>query len=365
MTFTSTVRRLPAPAPLRAMGASADAIAEATSGSPNLVDGVFTNVEPVPDTEGPGAGTFVDMMRRPGKPNGVLPVLRPVFADEPSGLTITWLGHATAVVDIDGVRVLLDPVLSDRCSPSQLIGPKRMHRVPVTAAELPQVDVVLLSHDHYDHLDYPTIRTIAAAQPHARFVAPIGVDAHLRSWGVSADRISTADWKGDVTLSVREVDVRFGCERARHFSGRGLTRNQTLWASWAIVGPSHSVFFSGDTGFTDAYREVGERYDPFDATLIAVGAYDVLWPDIHLNPEEGVTVHGLVNGGDRGGLLIPIHWGTFNLARHSWGDPIQRLLPAAESAGVELCVPRPGAALDVDARVGTAFDDPTWWERYL
>ncbi len=347
------------------MGASAEAIAEATSGSPNLVAGVFTNAEPAPDAEGPGAGTFVDMLRRPGKPSGVLPVLRPTFADKPSGLTITWLGHATGVVDIDGVRVLLDPVLSDRCSPSQLVGPKRMHRVPLAAADLPPIDVVLLSHDHYDHLDYPTIRTIAAAQPQARFVAPIGVDAHLRSWGVGADRISTADWKGDVTLSVRGVDVRFGCERARHFSGRGLTRNQTLWASWAIVGPSHSVFFSGDTGFTDAYREVGERYDPFDATLIAVGAYDVLWPDIHLNPEEGVTVHSLVNGGDRGGLLIPIHWGTFNLARHSWGDPIQRLLPAAESAGVEVCVPRPGAALDVDVRVGTAFDDPTWWERYL
>ncbi|GEE01069.1 hypothetical protein nbrc107696_15150 [Gordonia spumicola] len=346
------------------MGASAEAIAASTAGSPNLVGGVFANVEPVPDSEGPGPAVFVDMLRRPGKPTGVLPVLRPAFADAPAGLTITWLGHATAVVDIDGVRILLDPVLSARCSPSQLVGPKRLHTVPVAAADLPPIDVVLLSHDHYDHLDHPTITTIAASQPNARFVAPIGVDAHLEAWGVARARIHTADWRGSVELTVRGVTLTFGCERARHFSGRGFTRNDTLWASWAVVGPAHSFFFSGDTGFTDAYREVGERYDTFDATLIAIGAYDVLWPDIHLNPEEGVTVHGLVNGGGRDSLLIPIHWGTFNLARHSWGDPIARLLPAASAAGIDVCVPRPGATLDVDARVGTAFDDPTWWERY-
>ncbi|WP_308192315.1 MBL fold metallo-hydrolase [Gordonia zhenghanii] len=353
------------PGPLRAMGASTAAIAEATDGSPNLSGGVFANREAAPVAgSGPGPGVFVDMLRRPGAPAGVIPVLRPAVAEEPAALSITWLGHATALIDVDGVRVLLDPVLSARCSPSQLVGPKRMHDVPVTAADLPPVDVVLLSHDHYDHLDTGTVTTIARTQPDALFVAPIGVDAHLRHWGVDASRIRTADWHGSVDVSVRGTSLTFDAHPARHFSGRGFTRNETLWASWGVTGPSYSFFFSGDTGFTDAYREVGDRHGAFDATLIAIGAYDPLWPDIHLNPEEAVTVHELVNGGARGSLLVPIHWGTFNLARHSWGDPVRRLLPAAEAAGVDVCVPRPGSTLDAVKRVGTAIDDPTWWERH-
>ena len=352
------------PAPLRAMGASDQAVAAATAGSPNLVDGVFANREPAAVVdEAPGTGVLLDMLRRPGRPTGTVPVLRPTFA-EPAPMSITWLGHATAVVDVDGVRVLLDPVLSERCSPSQLVGPKRMHEAPLAAGELPAIDVVLLSHDHYDHLDVDTVSAVAATQPGVRFVAPLGVDAHLQSWGIAAERIITADWHQDISLTVRGTDLVFACHPARHFSGRGLSRNQTLWASWAVTGPTHSFFFSGDTGYTDAYREVGERHRGFDATLIAVGAYDPLWPDIHLNPEEAVAVHRLVTGGSTDAVLVPIHWGTFNLARHSWIDPVRRLLPAAESAGATVCVPRPGSTLDVLSRTGTALDDKTWWERH-
>ncbi|GAA4664983.1 MBL fold metallo-hydrolase [Gordonia humi] len=348
------------------MGASSDAIAAATADSPNLSGGVFANREAAAVVDGgPGPGALIDMIRRPGSPSGVIPVLRPVAPAAPAELSITWLGHASEIVDVDGVRVLCDPVLSARCSPSQIVGPKRMHGAPVRARELPPVDVVLISHDHYDHLDTGTVTAIAKTQPNAVFVAPLGVDAHLVSWGVDAARIRTADWHGDVALEVRGTTITFGAVPARHFSGRGFTRNQTLWVSWTITGPSHSVFFSGDTGFTESYREVGESHGPFDVTLIAIGAYDDLWPDIHLNPEEAVTVHDLVNGGGRGSLMIPIHWGTFNLARHSWGDPVQRLLPAAESAGIDVCVPRPGSTLDVIDRAGTAFDDPTWWERHV
>ncbi len=359
------MRALREPGPLRAMGASAAEIAAVTHGSPNLVNGVFANRERPPEAGGPDVGTFVDMLRSSGSPKGTLPVMSPHLSPEPDGMSVSWLGHATAIVDVDGVRILVDPVLSARCSPSQLVGPKRMHRAPVSAPNLPAIDVVLLSHDHYDHLDVETVTAIAATQPDARFVAPIGVDAHLEHWGVAKGRITTADWQQSRTVTVRGVEVTFGCVPARHFSGRGLTRNNTLWASWSVTGPGHSFFFSGDTGFTDAYREVGDRHGPFDATLIAIGAYDPAWPDIHLNPEEAVAVHSLVNGGDTESLLVPIHWGTFNLARHPWGDPVRRLMPAAEAASVDVCVPRPGSTVQVDDRTGTAFDDLDWWGRHV
>ncbi|MBM7367467.1 MBL fold metallo-hydrolase [Gordonia hydrophobica] len=363
MTRKTSVLQLPRPAPLFAMGASAEAIAETTAQSPHLVDGAFANLDPAGDAEAPGFDTAVDMLRRPGKPTGVIPVLRPEFDAVAAGLAVTWLGHASAVVELDGVRIVTDPVLSARCSPSQLVGPKRMHRAPLTARELPSLDVVLISHDHYDHLDTPTIVAIADAQPDALFVVPIGVGAHLRSWGVDRSRIREADWYGDVALTVRGTVVTFHAVPARHFSGRGLARNLTQWVSWAVVGPHHRVFFSGDTGYTESYAQTGADLGPFDVTLIAVGAYDPAWPDIHLNPEEGVAVHRMLSGGERGALMVPIHWGTFNLARHAWADPVRRLTVEAERAGVEICVPRPGATLLPDSRTGTAFFDSTWWER--
>lgn len=345
------------------MGASAEAIAQSTTDSPHRIDGAFANLESGSVGDGPGVDTAIDMLRRPGRPSNAIPVLTPTFAVEPEELTVTWLGHASTVVDLDGVRILTDPVLSARCSPSQLVGPKRMHRAPVTAGDLPPVDVVLISHDHYDHLDTPTVVTLAAAQPEAIFVAPVGVDAHLRAWGVEPARIRTADWFGQVALTVRGTVVDFHAVPARHFSGRGLSRNLTQWVSWAIVGPHHRVFFSGDTGFTDSYARTGDDHGPFDVSLIAIGAYDPAWPDIHLNPEEAVAVHRMLNGSERGALLVPIHWGTFILARHAWADPVRRLTAAAAHEGVEICIPRPGATLHSDSRTGTAYFDSTWWER--
>lgn len=346
------------------MGASREEIAKFTAHSQFATDGVFGNREVVPGGTGPSLATAAEMARRPGRPRAPIPVLTPTFDGAPAALAATWLGHASVLVEIDGVRVLTDPVFSKRCSPSQLVGPARMHDVPLAVGALPSVDVILLSHDHYDHLDMDTIDALASLQPQARFVVPIGVDAHLISWGVDPARISSADWYEHVTLEVRGTELRFHATAARHFSGRGLARNLTQWVSWAVVGPEHRFFFSGDTGFSERYAEIGDLVGPFDLTLIAVGAYDPAWPDIHVNPEEGLAIHHLLNpGAAADSLLLPIHWGTFNLALHSWADPIQRLLAAAGTAGVGVCVPRPGGTADVRKRNGTAFDDPTWWER--
>ncbi|HKD96929.1 MAG TPA: MBL fold metallo-hydrolase [Micromonosporaceae bacterium] len=284
------------------------------------------------------------------KPAGRIPLAGPEAPTSPGSLRITWYGHASALVEIDGARVLLDPVWSDRCSPSRLAGPHRLHAAPIGLSELPPVDAIVISHDHYDHLDMATI--VALTRDHAApFLVPLGVGAHLERWRVPADRIIELDWDestqvGDLTLTVTP---------AQHFSGRRVTkRNYTLWGSWVIAGPTRKVFYSGDTGYFDGFARVGERHGPFDATLIQIGAYDTAWPDIHMTPEEGVMAHLDV----RGGVMIPVHWATFVLAFHPWAEPADRAWQEAKARGVTLAVPRPGQPVDVD-------DPPAvdgWWQ---
>ncbi|MGL5928339.1 MAG: MBL fold metallo-hydrolase, partial [Dermatophilaceae bacterium] len=232
-------------------------------------------------------------LRRPPR---AIPVVSARRQPATTGLHVTWFGHASCLVELDGVRILLDPVWSERCSPSQHVGPRRLHAVPVALAALGRVDAVVISHDHYDHLDMATIRALAAAGD-TLFVVPLGVGAHLEAWGVSPQRVRECDWGDDVDVS----GVRLTAVEAQHFSGRGLRRDGTLWASWVLAGPAGRVFFSGDTGFFDGYAGLGEQYGPFDVSLMAVGAYDPAWHDIHLNPEEAVEAARLL----RGGLVLP------------------------------------------------------------
>lgn len=346
----------------RAIGATDDQIAPYAAASVHRADGHFTNPEPA----GPASadlGVLADMMRRPGTPSRPVMVSAPAFPSAARALAATWLGHASVLVELDGARILTDPVFSKRCSPSQWIGPSRMHPAPVAVADLPAVDVVLISHDHYDHLDMATVVAIARTQPDARFVVPVGVTAHLVAWGIAEDRIHQADWSETVDLALPAGTLAFTCGPARHFSGRGLTRNPTQWASWAVVGPKHKMFFSGDTGHTERFADLGARLGPFDLTLIAVGAYDPAWADIHVNPEEAVAVHRMVSGAaGTDAVMIPIHWGTFNLARHSWADPIERLLPAAAANATTALIPQPGGTIDVVHRTGSGLAVPDWWE---
>ena len=237
---------------------------------------------------------------------------------------VTWFGHASCLVELDGVRLLMDPVWSERCSPSQHVGPRRLHAVPVPLAGLGRIDAVVISHDHYDHLDMDTIRQLVDLT-NAVFLVPLGVGAHLDAWGVPPSRVVECDWEEG--LDVR--GVRVTAVEAQHFSGRGLRRDGTLWASWVLAGRAGKVFFSGDTGFFDGYARLGAEHGPFDVSLMAVGAYDPAWHDIHLDPEEAVEATRLL----RGGLLMPIHWCTFVLAPHPWAEPVERLLVAAATPG--------------------------------
>jgi len=291
-------------------------------------------------------------------PKRELPVIHQAassYANEPaSRLRATWMGHATTLVEIDGKRVVTDPIWSDRCSPSQWIGPKRFFPPPIALQELPKIDVAVVSHDHYDHLDMNTAQ--ALANNGTQFVVPLGVGAHLEAWGIAPTQIVELDWNETATVA----ELRFTATPARHYSGRNpLFRDNTQWASWVVQGRAHNFFFSGDSGYFSGFKEIGTQYGPFDLSLIKIGACDVTWPDIHMTPEEAVQVHADI----RGKLLLPVHWGTFNLAFHAWNDPAERVLNAAIRAGAALVVPRPGELVEptlVSAQDGRAPAD-AWW----
>ncbi len=293
------------------------------------------------------------MLRRGaiGKPNNPIPLRHDTAPTTAADLAVTWYGHASALIEIDGHFVLADPVWGNRVSPSTSVGPKRLHAVPVPLESLPNLSAIVISHDHYDHLDLPTIKTLIQTQQ-APFLVPIGVGAHLRQWGVPENRIVELDWSGQHVLE----DLTLTCTEARHFSGRGLTRNDTLWASWALAGPVHRVFFGGDTGYTPAFADIGAQYGPFDLTLLPIGAYDERWPDIHLDPEEAVQAHQDL----RGKNLLPIHWATFDLAFHPWAEPVQRLLAAAEPLRVELLIPQPGPRIQPGESAKPWWNAVTW-----
>ena len=326
-------------------------IGSAAKRSPNYRDGVFVNREPAAPMQLTRADQFAlvrDVLTggRPQHPPREIPVVTPALDVPPADLAVTWYGHSSALIEVDGYRVLADPVWSRRCSPSRVIGPQRLHAVPAELDALPAVDAMIISHDHYDHLDIESIKALARSQ-RAKFYVPLGIGAHLRTWGLPRERIVELDWDEGADLG----SLRLVCTPARHFSGRFLTRNMTLWSSWALIGPRHRVFFGGDTGYTTGFTGIGDAYGPFDLTLMPIGAYHPGWPDIHMNPEEAVRAHRDVTDT---GLLVPIHWATFRLAPHPWSEPVERMLTAAAAEGVAVATPKPGQ------QVASAAID-TWW----
>ncbi|MEJ1972948.1 MAG: MBL fold metallo-hydrolase [Lacunisphaera sp.] len=286
---------------------------------------------------------------RPAQPLPTVKVDPTLFHRAPaSGLRVTWLGHSTTLIEIDGLRVLTDPVWGERASPVDWVGIPRWYEPPLALAGLPEIDAVLISHDHYDHLDHRTI--VALKDRLTTFIVPLGVGAHLAFWGVPQHRIIELDWWERVQMGPLEITST----PARHASGRALLdKDLTLWSGYALTGPKHRVYFSGDTGMQDAFAEIATRLGPFDATLIETGEYNANWPDWHIGPEQAVAAHRLV----RGSVLIPIHWGLFNLAPHTWTEPVERVLAAAAKAGVTVATPRPGESVEPGLPLATK----RWW----
>jgi L-ascorbate metabolism protein UlaG (beta-lactamase superfamily) len=291
---------------------------------------------------------------RARRPPGVIPVesplgtwLRPVSG---SGLRMTWLGHSTVLIEVDGLRVLTDPVFGERASPVSFAGAKRFHPVPATIDQLPPLDAVLLSHDHYDHLCEKSMRQIAKLR--VPVVTSLGVGARLEKFGVDPTLVTELDWWEEQVMPGGELS--FTATPSQHFSGRSLSdRNITLWSSWVIQTPNRRIFFSGDTGLTQEFRDIAARFGPFDVTMLEIGAWNQAWGDIHLGPENALHAFELLGGG----TLLPVHWGTFDLALHAWEEPAETLLTLASERGARVLTPMLGRPFE-PAHV----EGPTpWW----
>ena len=269
-----------------------------------------------------------------------------------SGLRVTWFGHSASLLEIDGARVLIDPVWDERAAPVQWFGPKRFFPPTLPLEQLPRIDAVLISHDHYDHLGKGTIQRLARLMPGVRWVTSKGVSASLRKFGVAATSITELDW----TESVAIGELTVTSAPSRHFSGRGMTnRNETLWGSFVLKGPKHTVYYGADSGWWEGFEEIGKAYGPFDLTLLEIGAYHPLWGDIHLGPDNAVKAFEALGGE---GLLMPIHWGLFDLALHGWRQPMTRLLELVAELGTTIWSPEPGRPTEVVAGTTVLAD---WW----
>ncbi|MBH3339951.1 MBL fold metallo-hydrolase [Pseudomonas mendocina] len=294
--------------------------------------------------------------RKQSVPSEPLPAVNPlVHWTKPasSGLRATWLGHSTVLLEMDGIRILTDPVWGLRASPSSFIGPKRFQPVPAALDALPPIDLVVISHDHYDHLDFPTIRQLAKSD--VAFVTPLGVGAHLEAWGIQPQRIVELDWWQSHAVPNTELVVT--ATPSQHFSGRGLTdRNATLWSSFVLRSPSASAFFSGDTGLTTEYQTIGELFGPFDLVMLEVGAFHPAWGHMHLGPENALKALQLLGGG----ALLPIHWGTFSLAPHAWDQPIEFLLNTIAPLNSRLLLPRLGEPVEP----ALWYFSDAWWRAF-
>jgi L-ascorbate metabolism protein UlaG (beta-lactamase superfamily) len=329
---------------------------ERVQGSPHARDGRFRNLANVkPDLKGlspPIAGEFMFGGGRRA-PKSALPAHDPLphwAKPVETGLRVSWLGHSTLLLESDGVRILTDPVFGDRASPVNFMGPRRYAAAPVTIAQLPEFDVVLLSHDHYDHLCKGSIQELAKRE--VQVVTALGVGSHLEACGVAAQRIHELDWNESVELP----GVRFTATPAQHFSGRGLgDRNATLWASWVIQSERHKLFFSGDTGLFPELADIGQRHGPFDLTMLEIGAYHRAWGDIHLGPANALAAHQMLGGG----TLLPVHWGTFDLALHTWSEPAEELYTGASAHDARLIMPELGQVLEPTR----APEVDPWWRR--
>jgi L-ascorbate metabolism protein UlaG (beta-lactamase superfamily) len=286
-------------------------------------------------------------------PRAPLPVESPLAAwaaPVSSGLRVTWLGHSTLLLELDGVRILTDPVFGERASPVSFAGARRFHPMPARIAELPRLDAVLLSHDHYDHLCAGSMRELARLN--VPVVTSLGVGARLEELGVSPAHIVELDWWEEHRLA--RAGLSLTATPSQHFSGRSLTdRNQTLWSSWVIRSERHQLFFSGDTGLTQEFADVYQRFGRFDLVMLEIGAWHPAWGTIHLGPENALRAFEMLGGGS----LLPVHWGTFDLGLHPWAEPAETLLRLARPCGARVLTPLLGRPFEP-----SAIEGPTpWW----
>ncbi|WP_373999298.1 MBL fold metallo-hydrolase [Bdellovibrio bacteriovorus] len=285
--------------------------------------------------------------RTPAHP---LPEVKPDLAEflKPSDhLKTIWFGHSTFLLNMDGKIILVDPVFSGSAAPFSFMV-KRFQKTVLDLHDLPEIDYIVISHDHYDHLDMTSIQFFKDKK--ARFLTPLGVSSHLIGWGIESSRITELDW-----WQSHKVDgIEFVATPAQHFSGRtGLRDNETLWASWVLRNDKHNIYFSGDSGYDIHFKEIGEKYGPFDIAFIECGQYNEKWKEVHMLPEESMQAYADL----KAKRFFPVHWGMFVLAFHAWNDPILKLQEASTSKGINLVTPRLGQIVVVN----DDYKNEAWW----
>jgi L-ascorbate metabolism protein UlaG (beta-lactamase superfamily) len=262
-----------------------------------------------------------------------------------------WFGHSTFLLQIKGKNLLIDPMFSNVPAPNPLLGNKRFsNKLPIEIEKLPSIDAVLITHDHYDHLDYESIQKLKDKVN--IFYTPLGIGIHLLKWGVEKERIIELDWWQEIKFD--ELTIR--CTPAQHFSGRGISdREKTLWCSWIIQSDDENLFFSGDSGYASHFKEIGDQYGPFDFAFMECGQYNNLWPLVHMLPEETAQA-GLDIKAKK---MMPIHWGAFKLASHSWTDPVERISKKAKELNVDLVIPKIGEIIEIG--LNDSEEIYPWW----
>lgn len=322
----------------------------------NFSNGKFVNL--VPTDMHMDLATIASVLRdhikgvsdsRPTNPIPVVPI-DSLNIEESKENILMWFGHSSFLLKMNGLNILIDPMFSNAPAPHPVVGGKRFeYALPITPEELPAIDVVVYSHDHYDHLDYGSV--LKLKDKVKQFYVPLGVGAHLEAWGVDKGKIHEMNW-GD---SVVHEGITFVCTPARHFSGRGLTdRNSTLWSSWVIQSLEANIFFSGDSGYGPHFKTIGETYGPFDLAMLECGQYDKRWENIHMLPEQTAMAAQDVQAK----IFMPIHWGAFRLAMHAWTDPIERIDIAAQGIAVPYIAPKIGEVVKIGEKA-VAVD--YWW----
>lgn len=299
-----------------------------------------------------------EYFKKEGKePDTLLPVRK--FADNyfetaiDTSTRFTWFGHSAILLETQGKNIFIDPMLGHVPAPVSFVGPKRFNpELPISADSLPELDIVLISHDHYDHLDYESITKLKDKTK--QFIVPLGVGAHLRSWGVDANKITELDWWDTCMVD----GIKIAATPSRHFSGRGLSdRDATLWCSFVLQTNNENIFFSGDGGYGSHFKEIGDKYGPFDVCFMECGQYNEQWAQIHMMPEDITTA----NNDLRGKAIVPIHWGSFKLALHPWVEPVNRLALTVENENAILVTPEIGQTISLPQPESTEL----WWKRFV
>ena len=308
----------------------------------NYRDGKFENEHEFSVMEKVPEGAEDGVLSEKGTtPEDEIPTETPLFLSDFSAneITYTWLGHSTLLIQIDGKNILVDPILSDISSPVSFVGNKRFSKLPIEAEELPEIDIVLYTHDHFDHLDYPTLKKIDSKVK--QYVVPLGVECHLERFGVDESKISNMAWWESETYG----ELTIACTPARHYSGRYMLDNfSTLWCSYALLTENHKIFLSGDTGYDDHFKQIHEKYGDFDIVFTDGAQYDLRWPSVHMNPEEAYKSLEILGAE----YAVPVHWAAFRLANHPWDDSVQRLVKAAENGKVTILTPKLGETMKIE-----------------